>query len=51
MRNDLMAEEVEVHPLIARTSLRTAEQVAIKGASFGKIAYRERKMKARTCRH
>ena len=51
MRNDLMAEEIEVHPFIARTSFGTAEQAAIEGAGFGEIVHRKRKMKARTCRH
>ena len=48
MCDDLMAVEIEVHPFVARTSLGTAEQFAVKGAGFGQIAYRERKMKART---
>ena len=48
MRNDLMAEEIEIHPFGARESFGTAEQVAIEGAGFGKIAYRKRKMKTRT---
>ncbi len=48
MRDDLMPVEIEVHPFVARTSLGTAEQVAIEGAGFGKIAYRKRKVKART---
>ena len=48
MRDDLMAEEIEVHPFGARASFGTAEQAAIEGAGLGKIAYRKRKMKART---
>ncbi len=48
MRDDLMAEEIEVHPFGARASFGTAEQAAIEGAGFGKIAYRKRKMKAWT---
>ena len=48
MRNDLMAEEIEVHPFIVRASFGTSEQVAIEGAGFGKIAHRKRKMKAWT---
>ena len=48
MRDDLMAEEIEVHPFVARASFGTAEQVAVKGARFGKIAHRKRQMKAWT---
>ena len=48
MCDDLMAVEIEVHPFIARAAFGTTEQVAIEGAGFGQIAYRERKMKART---
>ena len=48
MGDDLMAEEIKVHPFIARTSFGTAEQFAVKGAGFGKIAHRKRKMKAWT---
>jgi hypothetical protein len=48
MRDDLMAVEIEIHPFIARASLGATEQVAVEGAGFGKIAYRKRKMKART---
>jgi hypothetical protein len=48
MRNDLVPVEIEVDPFVARSSFGTAEQVAVKGAGFGQIAYRERKMKART---
>ena len=48
MRNDLMTVEIEVHPFRARSSFGAAEQVAIESAGFGEIAYRERKMKART---
>ena len=47
MRDDLMAEEIEVHPFGARASFGTAEQMAIEGAGFGKIAHRKGKMKAR----
>ena len=48
MRNDLVPVEIEVDPSVARPAFGTAEQVAVKGAGFGQIAYRERKMKART---
>ena len=48
MRYDLVTVEIEVHPFRARSSFGTAEQVAVESAGFGKIAYRERKMKART---
>ena len=48
MRDDLMTEEIEIDPFIARASFGTAEQVAVKGARFGKIAHRKRHMKART---
>ena len=44
MRNDLMTEEIEVHPFRARASFRTAEQFAVKGAGFGKIAHGKCKM-------
>ena len=51
MRNDLMAEEIEVHPFLARASFGTAEQVAVKGAGFGKIAHGKCKMKTRPFWH
>ena len=38
MRDDLMAEEIEIDPVIARAAFGTSEQVAVKGARFGKIA-------------
>lgn len=48
MRDDLVPVEIEVDPFAARSSFGTAEQIAVKGAGFGQIAYRERKMEART---
>ena len=46
MRDDLMAEEIEIGPVIARAAFGTAEQVAVKCARFGKVAHRKRQMKA-----
>jgi hypothetical protein len=34
MRDDLVAEEIEVHPFVARSSFGTAEQVSIEGPRF-----------------
>jgi hypothetical protein len=51
MGDDLMAEEIEIHPFRARPPLRTAEQFAIKSAGFGKIAHGKSQMKARTFGH
>ena len=48
MRDDLMTEEIEIDPFIARAAFGTAEQVAVKGARLGKIAHRKRQMKAWT---
>ena len=48
MRDDLMAEEIEIDPVIARAAFGAAEQVAVKGARFGKIAHRKRHMEAWT---
>ena len=48
MRDDLMAEEIEIDPFIARAAFGTAEQVAVEGARFGKVAHRKRQMKAWT---
>lgn len=48
MCNDLVAEEIEVNPFPARTSLGTAEQFAVEGACFVQIAHGERKMKSWT---
>ena len=51
MRNDLMAEKIEVHPFIARPPFGTAEQFAVKGARLGKIAHGKSQMKAWTFGH
>ena len=48
MRNDLMAEEIKVHPFVAGTSFGTTQQIAIEGARFVQIADGKRKMKTRT---
>src|SRR6266481_8414945 len=51
MRDDLVAEEIEVHPFGARASLRTTEQVSIEGARFAQIANRKRQMETRARGH
>ena len=48
MGDDLMTEEIEIDPVIARAAFGTAEQVAVESAGLGKIAHRKRKMKAWT---
>ena len=48
MGDDLMTEKIEIDPFVARAAFRTAEQIAIEGARFGKIAHRKRQMEAWT---
>ena len=45
MGDDLMAEEIEIHPVMAGAALRATEQIAIECAGFGKIAHGKGKMK------
>jgi hypothetical protein len=51
MGNDLMTEEIEVHPFIARSPFGAAEQFAVKGTRLAKIAHGKSQMKARTFSH
>ena len=51
MSDDLMTKEIKIHPLVAGTSFGTAEQFAVKGARFGKIAHGKGQMKTRTGGH
>jgi hypothetical protein len=51
MRDDLVAEEIEVDPLIRRTSFTASEKRTVEGARFGKIADRECEMEAGLLRH
>ena len=44
MGDDLVAEEIEVHPILGAPPLGTAEQPAVKGARGGKIVDREGEM-------
>src|SRR5690606_30619793 len=44
VRDQLMAEEVEVHPFGRTATLGTAEQPAIEGARLGEVAYGHRQM-------
>ncbi len=48
MGDDLMAEEIEVHPFFARAAFGTAEQFAVKGARLAQVTDRKRQMKSRT---
>src|SRR5262249_42066905 len=51
MRDDLVAEEIEVHPFIARTSFGAAEQVSIEGPRFAQRVDRKSKMETRAGGH
>src|SRR5215469_3957246 len=51
MRNDLVAEEIEVHPFVARASFGTREQVSIEGTRFAQIANRKGQMETRARGH
>ena len=48
MGDDLMAEKIEIDPVIARAAFGTAEQIAVESAGLRKVAHRKRKMKAWT---
>ena len=45
VRHELVAEEIEVHPLIAAAAFRAAEQLAVEAARRAKIVNRDRQMK------
>jgi hypothetical protein len=45
--DDLMTVEVEIDPLVRASALGTAEQLAVKAASRGKVIDRESEMERR----
>ena len=47
MSHDLMTEKIEINPFRARSSFGATQQLAVKGARFGKIAYGKSEMKSR----
>jgi len=50
----LVAEEVEVDPLVGRAAFGAAQQLAIEGAGFGEVSYWEGQMErtqAGSCEH
>ena len=51
MRNDLMAEKIEIDPFGGRAAFGTAEKVSIEGPGLGKIAHGKREMEAWTGIH
>jgi hypothetical protein len=47
MRHELVAEEVEVHPLRAAATFRTAEELAVEGACGGEVVNGDGEVKRR----
>ena len=45
MRNDLMAEEVEVDPFVRGTALPASQNLAVESARLGKVAHGKSKVK------
>ena len=41
MGNDLVSVEAEINPVTVAAAFRAAQQIAIKCARFGNVAYRE----------
>ena len=44
MGHDLMPEQVEINPVRIAAAFCTAQQVAVKGARFGKVPHRKGEM-------
>lgn len=51
MGHDLVSEEVEIDPFGRRSSLRTTEHVAVKGARFVEVVNRKGQVKTRSVGH
>ena len=49
--DELVAEEIEVHPVGGAAALRAAEQLAIEGARRGEVAHRDRQVEGREFGH
>jgi hypothetical protein len=47
MRDDLVAIEVEVDPVVPATPFRAPEQPAVKGAGLAQVSHREGQVEAR----
>jgi hypothetical protein len=51
MRDDLVAEEIEIEPIVRRAPFATSKKLSIEGACFGEIVNRECEMEAGLLRH
>ena len=51
MGHDLVPEEIEIDPFGSRSSLRTAEHTAVKGARLVQVVNREGQVETRSVRH
>ena len=49
--DELVAEEIEVHPVRGAAPLRAAEQLAVEGARRGEVVHGNREVKGREFRH
>ena len=48
MRNDLVTEEIEIDPVVARAAFRAAENAGVERARGREVVNRKGKMEART---
>jgi hypothetical protein len=51
MRDDLMAEKIEIDPIVRRAPFATSQKLSIEGACFDEIVDRECEMEAGLLRH